>query len=153
MQIRSKDWILVCDGSKALYLRNEGDAQSINLVEARTSVNETAATRLLGDDRPGRVYASEGGARSAVESPDLHERDEHEFLAIEAAKLEEGIGNGSIPRLLLIAPPRALGFLRQRLGAAARSAVFAEIAKDFTKMPVSEIESRLQKENGSRRNV
>ncbi|MGO4440173.1 baeRF12 domain-containing protein [Rhizobium sp. RAF56] len=146
MRIRSNDWILVCDGSKALYLRNEGNTQNLNLVQVRTSVNVSPPTRLLGNDRPGRVHASIGEAGSAVETPDLHERLEQAFLAREAAAIEEDIEKGSLSRLLLIAPPRALGFLRRRLGAAARTAVFAEIAKDFTKMPVHEIGARLQKE-------
>ncbi|NLS08247.1 host attachment protein [Rhizobium sp. P32RR-XVIII] len=86
LRIHSKDWLLVCDGSKALFLRNEGDAQDLDLVEVRTSINERVSTHESGTDRPGRVYASAGGMRSSVEAPDLHERQEQEFLANNCAE-------------------------------------------------------------------
>ncbi|MDM9622061.1 host attachment protein [Rhizobium grahamii] len=143
-RIRAQDWILVCDGSKALLLRNDGDAQDFNLVEVRTTINEGAATHDLGDDRPGRVYGSVSGIRSAVEAPDLHDRAEQAFLAGVAAEVDSDIASGAVKRLLLIAPPRAMGFLRSHLKPASTSAIVAEIAKDFTKMPVPEIESRLR---------
>ncbi|MBB3394176.1 MULTISPECIES: host attachment family protein [unclassified Rhizobium] len=146
IRIRSKDWILVCDGSKALFLRNDGDAQDLNLVEVRTLINEGVPTHELGADRPGKVHASADGVRSAVEAPDLHERQEEEFLANAAGETEADIRRGATQRLLLIAPPRALGFLRQHLGTATQAALVAEIAKDYTKMPVREIEARLQEE-------
>jgi protein required for attachment to host cells len=45
--------------------------------------------------------------------------------------------------LIVIAPPRALGVLRQAFSAAVRSAIRAEIDKDYVKMPVYEIEKHL----------
>ncbi|OWV99834.1 host attachment protein [Rhizobium sp. R693] len=147
IRIRAKDWILVCDGSKALLLCNDGDAQNLNLVEIRTTSNEGAPTRDLGDDRPGRVYGTAGGARSAVETPDLHERDEQNFLLGVAREVEKDIARGALQRLLLVAPPRALGILRASLTSAPKNVIVGEIAKDFTKMPVHEIETRLEAYN------
>jgi len=147
IRIRAKDWILVCDGSKALLLRNDGDAQNLNLVEVRTTSHEGVPTHELGDDRPGRVYGTAGGARSAVEAPDLHERDEQNFLAGLARELANDIAGGTLQRLLVVAPPRALGILRPNLASIAKDVIVGEIAKDFTKMPIQEIETRLEAYN------
>jgi protein required for attachment to host cells len=147
IRIRAKDWILVCDGSKALLLRNDGDAQNLNLVEIRKTTNEGVPTHELGDDRPGRVYGAADGIRSAIEAPDLHEREERNFLAGVAQEMENEIARGAVQRLFLIAPPRALGLLRSHFNPASRDAIAGEIAKDFTKMPVYEIETRLQADN------
>ncbi|WP_281408157.1 host attachment protein [Rhizobium sp. P32RR-XVIII] len=64
-----------------------------------------------------------------------------------ARKIEAEVESGGMKRLLLIAPPHALGILRQYLGVRAQGAIFGEIAKDFTKMPVHEIEAKLQEED------
>ena len=44
---------------------------------------------------------------------------------------------------ILIAPPRALGVLRQTYSHNLRAAVRAEIDKDFVKLPLHEIEEHL----------
>ena len=59
--------------------------------------------------------------------------------------------DASIPRsgmarpksLIVVAPPRALGVLRQAYTASVRGAVRDEIDKDLVKVPVYEIEKRL----------
>ena len=44
---------------------------------------------------------------------------------------------------MLVAPPRALGVLRQAFTNGLRDAIRAEIDKDYVKMPVHEIEKKL----------
>ena len=75
------DWVVVCDGKKALILENVGDATV----------------------------------------PDQHTREVKEHPA----------------------PPRALGVLRQAYAGHVRSAIRAEVAHDYIKLPVDEIEKRL----------
>jgi protein required for attachment to host cells len=48
-----------------------------------------------------------------------------------------------IDKLVLVAPPKALGILRQHLAQATRSVVIGEVAKDLVKFPNPEIEKRL----------
>ena len=50
---------------------------------------------------------------------------------------------GLVKSLILIAPPRALGVLRQTYSHNLRAAVRAEIDKDFVKLPLHEIEEHL----------
>ncbi len=52
-------------------------------------------------------------------------------------------GIGETKALIVVAPPRALGVLRQAYTASVRGAVRNEVDKDLVKMPVYEIEKRL----------
>jgi protein required for attachment to host cells len=45
--------------------------------------------------------------------------------------------------VIMVAPPRALGVLRQAYSQNLRNVLRAEIDKDFVRMPVDEIEKRL----------
>ena len=60
--------LIVCDGGKALIMRNAGTMERPKLQMVETLQHEVPPTRELGSERPGRVYASTGAARSAVET-------------------------------------------------------------------------------------
>jgi protein required for attachment to host cells len=100
-------------------------------------------THDLGTDAPGRAFSSVGSGRSAVEQTDWHEQEEHRFLHKLLARLEVAVNAGEAKSLILVAPPRALGVLRQALSTTLRAAVRAEIDKDLVKLPVHEIEKHL----------
>jgi protein required for attachment to host cells len=46
-------------------------------------------------------------------------------------------------KLVLVAPPKALGILRKHLAPATRAVVIGEVAKDLVKFPIPEIEKYL----------
>ena len=56
VKIKSGDWVVVCDGRKALILENEGDAMFPNLRTKETHEHEDSKTSEQGTDRPGRVH-------------------------------------------------------------------------------------------------
>lgn len=141
--IASKSWVVVCDGAKALFLQNAGDSQSLNLKVMETLTQPDQPSREQGTARPGRVYQSVGGARSSMEETDLHEQAEAQFLKEVADKLGRMARSGEIGNVVLVAPPKALGILRAQLGEDAAGVVRAEVAKDYVKIPVSDIEKHL----------
>ena len=100
-------------------------------------------TREQGSDRPGRVYQSQGTARSAMEETDRHSEAERIFLAKVAERLNSHVRDNTIKQLMLIAPPKALGTLREHLLPFARATVLLDIANDFVKLPIPEIEKHL----------
>jgi len=135
------DWILVCDGSRALILENRGDEKFPNL-RTREAIEEPhESTRAQGADAPGRVHASVGTARSAVAQTDWKGLAETAFLEGLIKKLEHEAA--AIPRLHVVAPPKALGVLRQAYGHRVKSVLGQEIAKDLAGMPIHEIERML----------
>ncbi|MBB3930538.1 protein required for attachment to host cells [Kaistia hirudinis] len=135
--------VVVCDGAKALLFRNEGDAELVNLKAVEHFAEFEAPAHDLGTDRPGRVYQSHGSARSAVETTDFHEAGEVEFLAMVAADLGKLVASEKPKGLFVVAPPKALGILRQHFGDVVRAALTAEIAKDLAHLPTNEIERHL----------
>jgi protein required for attachment to host cells len=141
--IHRGEWVVVCDGAKALVLENTGDAKFPNLKMVRVLEQEDLATHELGADAPGRVVNSVGSIRSAVEQTDWHDQAERAFLVNLVRELEAALATGKTKSLIVVAPPRALGMLRPVYSHKVRNAVRAEVDKDLVKHPVHEIEKHL----------
>jgi len=143
VRIRSGDWVVVCDGAKALILTNAGDALAPNLKTLEVHEQETPKTHEQGTDAPGRSINSVDGRRSSMEQTDWHTQAEERFLTDLAKRLDAAVTGGETKSMILVAPPRALGVLRGSYSNGLRGAVKAEIDKDYVKMPVHEIERHL----------
>lgn len=143
LKLHPGEWVVVCDGAKALVLENVGDGTFPNLKTKEVYQQEDPPTREQGSDAPGRSFGSVGTARSAMEQTDWHEQGERRFLEKLAARLDAAVQAGEAKSLVIAAPPRALGALRQVYTQGLRSALTAEIDKDLVKMPVHEIEKHL----------
>lgn len=143
LTIPSLSWIVVCDGSKALLFQNAGDAQALDLKVAEVLLEWHPPTRDLGTERAGRAYDSMDGSRSAVSDTSLHEAAEAAFLRDLASKLDEVVRLRKVKHLIVAAPPKALGILRDQFTRGVRAVLSAEIAKDLVKLPTPEIERHL----------
>jgi len=143
VKIDTGDWIVICDGKKALILENVGDYMYPNLKTREVHQHNDPATRELGSDAPGRTYQSVGTARSAVEQTDLHAQSERDFLHGLMVHLDKAVMSGSIKHITLVAPPRPLGVIRQSCPPSLRRAIQTEIHGDYVRLPIYEIEQRL----------
>ncbi len=146
LKLENGGWVVVCDGRKAIILRNAGDETYPNLKTSEVREHAEPPTRDLGADKPGRVHtAAVSGrtVRSTVEPTDWHDESERAFLKSLADHLDSAVTAGKTRALVLIAPARALGVLRKAFSPAVKSKLRAEIEHDYVKLPVSEIEQRL----------
>jgi protein required for attachment to host cells len=143
LKICEHDWVVVCDGQKALILENAGDAVFPNLKTREVYEQKNPKTAEQGTDKPGRAVNSVGSVRSAMEQTDWHDQTEQAFLDDLAARLDAAVTAGETKAVVMVAPPRALGMLRQVYSPHLRQALRAEIDKDFVRMPVHEIERHL----------
>jgi protein required for attachment to host cells len=143
LKIRQGDWVIVCDGKKALILENAGDEKFLNLKTREVQEHADPKTSDLGTDEPGRSFSSVGSGRSAVEQTDWHRQEEDRFLQKLVGQLDHAVNAGEVKSLIIVAPPRALGVLRQAYSQNLRNVLRAEIDKDLVRMPVDEIEKRL----------
>jgi protein required for attachment to host cells len=143
LKIDQNDWVIVCDGTKALVLENIGDAVFPNLKTREVYEHKNPRTHEQGSDAPGRAFASVGAVRSAIEQTDWHDQSERAFLEDLAGRLDAAVTAGEAKAVIMVAPPRALGFLRPAYSPRLRQALRAEIDKDFVRMPVHEIEKHL----------
>jgi protein required for attachment to host cells len=143
LAIEQGDWVVVCDGSKALILENIGDEKFPNLQTKEVYQQKNPPTHAQGTDAPGRSFSSVGHGRSSVEQTDWHRQAEEEFLQDLAGRLDAALGAGDTKSVIMVAPPRALGILRQAYSPNLKHAVRKELDKDYVKMPVHEIEKHL----------
>jgi protein required for attachment to host cells len=145
MKIEAGEWVAVCDGTKALILQNVGDEKFPNLRTKEVFTQKDPPTHKQGTASPGRVQQSvgTGSVRASVDQTDWHAQAERAFLVELAARLDRAVGSGQIKSLIIVAPPRALGVIRQAYSHGLRAALRAEIDKDLVKMPLHEIEKHL----------
>jgi protein required for attachment to host cells len=143
LKIAQGDWVVVCDGKKALLLENIGDAVFPNLKTREVHAHEDPKTREQGTDAPGRAFQSVGTMRSAMEQTDWHEQSEAEFLEDLAGRLDAAVTAGEAKAVIIVAPPRALGVLRRSYSPRLRQALRTEVDKDLVNKPVHEIEKHL----------
>lgn len=143
-------YVLVGDGRKALFLRNDGDEKFLNLRSEKVFEDENPPTHEQGSERPGRISkASQTGGKSAVEPTDWHDIEEHRFARRVAAAMEDMIRAGKAKALVVVAPPRTLAELRSAFHSDVKAFIIAEINKDLTGHPVDEIEKHLTVDIGS----
>ena len=143
LSIHHDEWVVVCDGAKALVLQNTGDAKFPNLKMREVYEQKDLPTHLLGADWPGRTHSSAGSGSSAVTQTDWHNQAEQAFLTQLAEKLDAAVTAGKMKSIILAASPRALGMIRPAYSHALRAAVRAEVDKDLVKLPIHEIEKHL----------
>jgi len=136
-------YVFIGDGRKALVLRNDGDAKYLSLKIERVFVDQNPPTHDQGSDRPGRAFSSVGNLRSSMEQTDWHAMEEHKFAHQVAAALEKIVRERKAEALIVAAPPRALADLRKAFHPDVKKKIVAEIDKDLTNHPVSEIEKHL----------
>jgi protein required for attachment to host cells len=152
ISIKNGDWVVICDGRKALLTVNAGDAQYLNLKVIEEHEAPSPPTHEQGTDRPGRVQQSVGaggntvgrGSHSAVAQTDWHEQDERNFIRTIAERINRAVRDGETKAVIIAAPPRALGVLRPLLSAATTAALRGALDKDYVNLPVYEIEKRLK---------
>ncbi len=145
MKLAANMWITVLDGSKAIVMVNEGTALEPRLKVLRTLAQDNPPTHEQGRDRPGRLNDMSGQHKSSVESPDLHQRAENTFIAEVMDALERHAEKGAFEKIVLAAPPVALGTVRRETGQALKPRIVKEIAADYVKMPTQDIARAVQK--------
>jgi protein required for attachment to host cells len=141
----ARTWILVADGARARLFEQDPEVRSGFKPAAEREFSGTSAhAREIASDRPGRTFDRAGEGRHAMEpSSDPLRHAKLEFARDLAEHLRQAVGQHAFDRLIVIAAPRTLGDLRDLLPATVRERVVAEIDKDLTWMPLSELEKHV----------
>ncbi|CAN5494705.1 host attachment protein [soil metagenome] len=139
MDIPPNAHILVMDGGKMLFFKNEGDvaAPRFKIVEQREQ--DSAATRDQGSSSPGTNHESMGARRSSYEQTDFHQQDEDQFAVDAADMLKREVLAHHIDDLIIVAAPRTLGELRKHFHGEVQKRVIGEISRDVVARPIDEI--------------
>jgi len=132
IKLEKHTWVLVADGEKALFLRNDSGAAAPVLSVVRVEQQDNPKQSDQVSDRPGRRADNSMGQRSAMEEADWHQLAKDRFAADLSEILTRMVARGKISRLVLVAPPRSLGELREKMDSAVAKTVVAEIPKTLT---------------------
>ncbi len=138
--------VLVADGRKALYFRNAGDGNQIDL---RTEAHDERADRKDGDiktDAPGTMKQSGGYGRSTYAETDFHQQEEDRWIKDAADELKARALRNDYSALAIIAPPKALGVLRKALHKEVEKRLVRTVNKEMSGRSTPEIEALLTTE-------
>ena len=140
-----RTWIVIADGARARVLVNKGVGKGVAPVEGAVFEVEHPPSGELTTDRPGRSFDSVGGGRHAMEpSSDPRRRAKKAFLRELAAFLHKQAEAKAYDRLVILAPPQALGDLRGEISDQVQALVIAEEARDLAPVPNDEIPKHLE---------
>ena len=144
MKIPHNAAVLVADGRKMLFLRNEGDEAYPNLVVEHAEAQANPKDSDQKADAPGLSVSSAGYGRSTMEEADFHQLGEDRFASDAADLLKRRALSNDFESLIVIAPPRTLGELRKHYHSEVSARIAGELDKDLTNRPIPEIESAIK---------
>jgi protein required for attachment to host cells len=171
MQLPHDAFILVADGRKMLFFRNEGDDEYPHLVVEHAEARPNPSDAEQKTDTAGRASSAWGGgsqsspgsqnpggggadisrgqgggfapARSSMQEADYHQMEEDRFAADTAELLKKRALAREFESLVIVAPPKTLGELRKHYHKEVADRLIGEIDKDLTGHPVDQIEKAL----------
>ena len=146
MQVPHNTFVVVADGEKMLFFRNEGDAEFLKLQIERKREQENPANTGHKTSEAGRAFPSSGPGHHAYSDTDFHQMEEDKFAAETAELLKNRALRKDFDSLIIVAPPKTLGELRKHYHKEVQKRLAGEIAKDLTGHPVPEIEKIISAE-------
>tara|TARA_R110000787_G_scaffold68163_6_gene152489 strand:+ start:67 stop:516 length:450 start_codon:yes stop_codon:yes gene_type:complete len=142
----TRTWIVVADGARFGIYENLGPGKGLRELPEEAAEQADPPSREMGTDQPGRSFDSAGQGRHAMAPrTDPHEQTEKEFVVALGKRLNDGRTGRAYDRLVLIAPPKALGYLRAALDPQTARLVVGEIDKDLTASAAAQIEKHVSR--------
>jgi protein required for attachment to host cells len=139
MQIDHDAVVLVADGRKMLFFRNAGDEAYPKLETEAVRHQDNPAHLDQASDKAGQS-SSTGTISGTMGENDFHVLEEQRFAAEAADLLKRRALANEYGKLIIVAPPAALGEMRKHYHKEVERRLIGELAKDLTNHPVPEIE-------------
>lgn len=150
-------WIAVADNTRARIFLSRTDQplrELEDLIQAQSGLDDHArhtearghygSAGLAGSGSPGHHGTIHGSGHSADPRTSTDDKLETQFARQLAQRLENARREGAYEHLILIAAPRFLGRVRTQLSPQVTRQLAHTMAKDLSKLSVTDIESRLQ---------
>lgn len=128
----TRTWILLADGAQVRLLRNLGPGKGLEEMSPGIVEVPHPPSREIDSDKPGRVQDRVGPGRHAMEPHiEPHEKQKKDFARQLAESINKADNKGRFDRLIVAAPPKVLGEIRQKLSKGAHAKVLRELDKDL----------------------
>ncbi|MGA9604189.1 MAG: host attachment protein [Methyloceanibacter sp.] len=138
-----KTLYVIADGGRARFVERDENG-AFRTIASFVSPEVHERSHELGRDRPARVKESANAARHAVEPRrDLHVAAKEDFVKHVAGEIDVEHGRKSFEKLVLVAPPRVLTELKEKLSKAMAELAADSLQKDLTKVPDHELSEHL----------
>lgn len=135
--------VLVADGKKMLFLRNQGDDGIIDLRTESHDERQDRKDREIKTDAPGTQSPRVGVGRDTMAETDFHQQEEDLWVKEAAEELRRRALRNDFDSLVIIAPPKALGVLRKELHKEVERRIILTVNKEMTDRPIPDIEDLL----------
>jgi protein required for attachment to host cells len=134
-------WLLVADGRRARLLVEQRRGAAL---QEDWSMAIGPDDLYEPQDRPPRSFDRVGAGRHAMDGGrSLHEAEEEKFLKRVADRVGDADKHNAFDHLIIAAPPRALGLLRNLLPASAKDRIRADLSKDLLDESAPKLRERL----------
>jgi len=143
MRVPHNSLVVVADGRKLLFLRNEGDAEYPNLSVIKKQLHPNPSDLDQKTDTAGQKPGGGSPGGSTAGEADYHQLEEDRFAAQTADLLRERALRNEFENLIIVAPPKTLGELRKHYHVEVSKRLSGELAKDLTDHPIDQIEQHL----------
>jgi protein required for attachment to host cells len=139
-------WVVVADAHHARILDVEDAGLPAKLRHTIRSTSDGKAKDESGDlpevgDHPKHASAHKGALHQSGAPSD---EAEHRFAKELVRMLERGLAEESFRHLVLVAPPKLLGILRENLSRGLSERLNASEHKDYAQLPDHELEKRVR---------
>lgn len=126
--------VVVAESSRARIYSAPGAHGLLSEIEDLAHPEGRLRVRDLTTDAPGRALDRGGGGRHSMDpSLDAKQHEAAVFARRIAELIEHARLHHDVGEIILVAPPRFLGLLRQSLGESARCLVVREIGKNLVR--------------------
>ena len=134
-------WVVVADANGARIFSYPFKSKTWKLVQEMKGDGADApeAEKAVGK----RSVKRQGALKGHAEGSGRKEKKERTFAHELVEVLEHGMSANDFGHVALVATPKLLGELRERLGRGLKKLVVAEITKDYTHLTAKEIKGQL----------
>jgi protein required for attachment to host cells len=140
----SKYWVVAADSSEARLFTRDKKYGPLVEVDDWLHPESRLHGHELETDRPGKSFASHGQGQTDHDPTTEPKKQEAEAFAGEVAdRLDKARGRGDFEHLQIVADPKFLGLLRERLDDNTRDLVDKEVDKNMTRHSPEQIAEAL----------
>ena len=139
----ARTWILVADATYARIFEINEDSRRWELVQEFQHLESREQGQDLIGNRPNKAQHLMEMAGKKDNPVERKLQEATRFAQELVAHLDKQIATNSFDQLVLVAPPKMLGALREKLSNQLKRLVVAEVDKDYSHMPPAEMEERV----------
>ena len=141
----SKTWVVVAESSRGRIYQAETSTSQLTEVEDLIHPASRMHEGELMTDRSGGDMGSSAHWRHAMEPKSSAHKEEIQHFAEEiAARLASAHQQGSFDRIILVAPPKCLGALRQAMSDDVANCITEELGKNLVQHSAEDVRAHLK---------